>query len=347
MALILDTYRFPTGSYRARLQEALFTAVIKELPNHQFWVPSTPTLPNISAFSNVNTVPFPAQTGLLAASKTRKWLQQCQASQFISLHRTLKTKVPLRQVRIADPVPAVTEFREITSADFTGWCSPWGQQEFIKNHPHSSSCLLNGFWPRLTVPDEFDNQLVKHSLTGGREYFICTDLHLNTPAFITLLKGFSHFKKRLQSSWKLVVVLRSGEAISPSEAEKLMAAYKFRQDVTLTTEDDLFAKLKGAYCLVSLNKEERFPLEIEEAAQTKTPIITQSTQSLESLYKGDNFIRISDANSENIGEQLMRLYKSESLRAQMAAAAATIEEALAGSNGLDIFIGQLKQKQAE
>lgn len=349
MAIILDTDDFSDRSYRTYLEKALFSALVKQLPHEQFWVPAGSHLLSEQAFSNVHATPFPSQRGFFAQKRTGKWLHQCNASAFISFNRTLKTDVPVRQVFLIDTEPGLASEKAIAGAGFIGFTSKWLKATFIEKYPSFNRRLFlaEGFLEELHAPDIFEDQLIKDELTEGKEYFICTDFYLDEPRLTTLLKGFSTFKKRLQSSWKLVVILRSAEAVSREKAGKLLAGYKYRADVVLTDEDRLPQKLKAAYCLVNLNDGELFPVEISEAAGTGTPIISLNTNSLKSIYTGEGMVYLPDGNSGSIGEKLIDLYKNEALRRQMAKATADIKTSFFKTDGLDTFISLLKQEQVQ
>ncbi len=342
MAVILDVENFSGRTYQARLQEALFSALAERLPQQQFWVPSGSNLDSARAFPNIAGADFPSQKGFSARKRTRKWLEQSNAKAFISFSRVLRTTVPLRQILIMD-AGSVNE-KDLVHAHGIGFVSDREKATLTEKYPSlkNRAFLAEGFW-KPSPPGKQSHLSAGSELTDGREYFICTDLQLDVNQFINLLKGFSAFKKMLQSSWKLMVVLRSSEAVGWQEAQNLLASYKFRNDIVLTNEDHLPEKLKGSYCLVSLNTRERFPLEIAEAACTQTPVITPATHTLTAIYPGKGIVWLPDAGSESLGEKLIQLYKSETLRMQMAADT-QIKGAFNKPRGMDAFIAVLQQE---
>ncbi|MCH5599711.1 glycosyltransferase [Niabella ginsengisoli] len=158
-----------------------------------------------------------------------------------------------------------------------------------------------------------DTESVKSQLTSDREYFIIADFNLDKDRLVTLLKGFSAFKRMLHSSWKFVVVLRAADGIKKEEAEHLLSNYKYREDIVLTNDDKLNEKIAEAYALISVSVEEIFPIPVAEAVRLKTPVIALKTETLDQLY-GDAIVYTENAGSEAIGEMLMMIYKGETFR---------------------------------
>ena len=77
-----------------------------------------------------------------------------------------------------------------------------------------------------------EQQLVKDQYTGGAEYFLYAGSIHPRKNLLNLLKAFSIFKRRLQSSMKLVLAGRL--AWKNDEFLSLLNTYKYKDDVVLT-----------------------------------------------------------------------------------------------------------------
>ncbi len=86
--------------------------------------------------------------------------------------------------------------------------------------------------PPFNVLSATQKSAVKETYTEGKEYFLYTGALSSSPDVLTLFKAFSIFKKRQQSSWKLVL---SGEEVGGKNSlGNLLKTYKYRGDVVVT-----------------------------------------------------------------------------------------------------------------
>src|SRR6476660_8937673 len=74
--------------------------------------------------------------------------------------------------------------------------------------------------------NEHEKETIKNKYSEDKEFFLFNSIFPGQKDFIDLLKSFSHFKKRQQSSFKLLVI-----ASSNSFFEKSLEGYKYRNDV--------------------------------------------------------------------------------------------------------------------
>lgn len=310
MAIILDTDGFVSKTYSNYLEENLFSALANMSPKKQFV--ATGGTDNQYLTLNVEGRALPRQKGLFHSKKTEKWLQQSGASVFISLKRTLKVSSFLQQVLIITNEEQLNEEKIITSATAIGLVSQGLNLLFNKKYPAlvTKSFLLEGI---VTAAEPANNDDMRELVASGREYFILADFNLTQEKLTSLLKGFSVFKRMLHSSWKLMLVLRSEETISRVDVEKLLSNYKYREDIIITDDSQLPEKLRDAYCLVTVDNSERFPIPIIEAARVGTPAITTVTNSVKHIFD-DSVAYVAENSSEAIGDMLMKVYKEENFR---------------------------------
>ncbi|MGC4233570.1 MAG: hypothetical protein QM594_11380 [Niabella sp.] len=312
MAIILDADELFSTTYGGYLQEHLFRALAGSLPQEKFLFPQTGLATGLP--SNMQEVAFPPKKGLFLRKKTRKWLQELNATAFISFKRTLTTtSQALQQVLIIGTEAQLDDATTILSADAIGLTSKYLRTAFEKKYPNlvQKSFPAEGIVDPLQLLQDFDSQHIKDIFTEGNEYFICTDFNLDKEQLVILLKGFSAFKKRLQSNWKLMIALRSAEPAKHEAAALLLAHYKYRADVVLTGGERLYEKIAGAYSLVSMDSREIFPVPVAEAAKVQIPAIAPATHTLKGLFE-DAVMYPADNSSSAIGDMLMKVYKEES-----------------------------------
>ncbi|CAN5687378.1 hypothetical protein BH10BAC2_BH10BAC2_03950 [soil metagenome] len=176
--------------------------------------------------------------------------------------------------------------------------------------------------PEIFVPMEWHNKLyVKSRYAQNKEYFIAILPDNNEAIFVDLLKAYSKFKKWQQSSMKLILLPKE-EGFSNAVDNKL-STYKYREDVSLVNDadkKDVADLLAASYGLLhpAMGDADLWPVVI--ALQCNTPIITTDTKSIKE-YAGDAGVYVAEKDYEVFGDELSRIYKDETLKSKMAAAA--------------------------
>ncbi|MES2882373.1 MAG: glycosyltransferase family 1 protein [Bacteroidota bacterium] len=164
-------------------------------------------------------------------------------------------------------------------------------------------------------PISFDDQTtVKEKYTDGKEYFLYTGAIHPRKNLINLLKAFSIFKKRQQSGMKLVLAGRL--AWKNDEFLTLLKTYKYRSDVLLTGyvhENELVRITASAYALVYPSLFEGFGVPVLEAMQCGVPVLTSANTSMQEIG-GDAALYFNPEEPGEIAEQMMLMYKDETLR---------------------------------
>lgn len=312
MAIILDTEGISGATYLDYLVRSLFTHIVAVYPVER--IISTTAIDIQGLRFDVTASELPAQKGLFHQKKTIKWLQQAEASAFISFKRMLKTVYPIKQVLIITDEKYLSNEKLVRSATNIGIVSEGLNQLFIEKYPdlRTKSILIDGIMDN-SAPDYVTNDDTRETIASGREYFILADFNLTQENLILLLKGFSAFKRMLHSSWKFMVVLRSEETIKRADVKQLLSNYKYREDVIVTSEELLNEKLRDAYALVSMDDSERLPVPVIEALRVNTPAIVQETKSVRSVF-GESVAYLGGKTGEAVGEMLMKIYKDEGFR---------------------------------
>jgi glycosyltransferase involved in cell wall biosynthesis len=167
------------------------------------------------------------------------------------------------------------------------------------------------------LKEELKDQ-VKSKWTAGKEYFLYAGSIHPRKNLMALLKAFSIFKKRQHSGMKLVLAGRL--AWKYNSFLSALKSYKYREDVVLTgyVEEEELVKLVGAaYALVYPSLQEGFGVPVLEAMQSAVPVITSEGSAMQEIA-GDAALYADVHDHAAIAEQMMLIYKDESLRHQLA-----------------------------
>lgn len=154
---------------------------------------------------------------------------------------------------------------------------------------------------------------IKKKYSDSKEFFLSISSSQKQQDLIDLLKSFSHFKKRQQSNFKLLIL-----GSQNSSWEKDIENYKYRNDVLIVNPDSTREKaaITGAAYAVILpfEKEEDIAHGIN-AMKSGVPLITTKDSSINEIA-GDAVL-YADKEIKDLGEIMMQLYKDEVRRSQL------------------------------
>jgi glycosyltransferase involved in cell wall biosynthesis len=183
-----------------------------------------------------------------------------------------------------------------------------------KTNPGKIAVVYSGV-KDVFAPLSFDEQTaVKERYTGGAEFFLCTGAIQPRKNLITLLKAFSIFKRRLQSSMKLVLAGRM--AWKNDAFLSLLKNYKHKDDVVLTgylEETELARLTASAYAAVYPSLFEGFGVPVLEAMKCGVPVLTSKDSAMQEITEGVA-IYFDPANVDDVANGLMFVYKAEGER---------------------------------
>jgi len=152
---------------------------------------------------------------------------------------------------------------------------------------------------------------IKNKYCDGKEFFLYNSNFSDPKDFVTLLKSFSHFKKRQQSGFKLLLTTASNPFF-----EKSLAGYKYRNDVSfINTKDKKTLALitASAYTVVlPFNRNEEFMAALN-ALRSGVPVISIK-DSVISEVAGDAVLYAETGTIKDIGEKMMQVYTDEDVR---------------------------------
>ena len=153
-----------------------------------------------------------------------------------------------------------------------------------------------------------ERERVKKEFSEDKEYFLYNGPTISNKDLVDLLKSFSHFKKRQQSSFKLLLLMSSDPTV-----EKIISDYKYRGDIKFigSTDKNHQAMITGtAYAVILPNDDLVTALNTMKAG---IPVIT-SKDSIINEVAGDAALYADTKNIKDIGEKMMQLYTNEDHR---------------------------------
>jgi glycosyltransferase involved in cell wall biosynthesis len=195
--------------------------------------------------------------------------------------------------------------------------SDFSREDIVRHYPEAKNKIS-------IVPNAADDTFVpfslekkeacKQKITGGKEYFLYLGSIHPRKNLVTLLKGFSWFKKRQQSNMKLVLAGRL--AWKNESFMKQLDSYKYREDVVLTgylEENEMKAVLASAYALVYPSMWEGFGLPLLEAMKSGVPLIAANNSALPEIAGAAAFYA-EPSDAEAWGRGMGLVYKDETYR---------------------------------
>jgi glycosyltransferase involved in cell wall biosynthesis len=153
--------------------------------------------------------------------------------------------------------------------------------------------------------------LTKEKYSGGKEYFFYCSPQLSDNDFIVLLKAFSHFKKRQQSSFRLLI-----NTDARSFFRENIATYKYRDDVFFVEAGALSETAKltaAAYAILLPFHTAGDSIAAMNAMQYGVPVIATVGSAIVDIA-GDAVLTAEKANTKDLGDKMMRLYTDENFR---------------------------------
>jgi len=189
-----------------------------------------------------------------------------------------------------------------------------GQQKFLDEKIKVVHPPINPFFLPFSAAQK---SAVKERFTEGKEYFLYTGDLSNSNDLLPLFKAFSVFKKRQQSSWKLVLlgtVEEGKKGLAP-----LLKTYKYRSDVVVTgalSANECGALTAAAYALLAPQFSAMQLPFVLGALHCGTPCAIAS-HPLFNEFCGEAGFYLTAPETAVIADALMLIYKDETLVASL------------------------------
>jgi glycosyltransferase involved in cell wall biosynthesis len=198
--------------------------------------------------------------------------------------------------------------------------SEFSKTDIISNYKVAegkTGVVYNGIKDSFHSLSITEKEETQRKYTEGQNYFVYTGAIQPRKNLTNLLKAFSIFKKRQQSTWKLVLAGRL--AWKYERFIESLKSYKYRDDVIMTgyVEEKELVKITGsAYAMIYPSVWEGFGVPVIEAMRCNVPVITSANSSMQEIA-GDAALYFDPSDHTDMAEKIMLLYKDETLRARL------------------------------
>ena len=305
------------SNFRQFIVETFFSFVSRH-PDKKFFI-ITDTAPLNSFPQNIEVVlvrPRPAN----ALLRQIWWdvrmpgiLKKIKADLFMSFENRCSMAAPIPQSIVIQPTEKITP-AFIKKAQLVFVLNESMRNQLQKNHDEQHKKITT-IYPcaskRFKMADDKEKEHTKAAHSDGKEFFLYNSHFSRKEDLIELLKSFSHFKKRQQSSFKLFLLTESN-----SFFEKSLSSYKYRGDVKfIGKKNDLAMITASAYAVVLPFNTNEDMIAALNSMQSGVPVIA-TKNSIISEMAGDAILS-ADKGGNDIGDKMMQLYKDENYRSSL------------------------------
>ena len=210
--------------------------------------------------------------------------------------------------------------RFLKKAKMIGTVSQFSKEDIIRHYkinPDKIKVVYSAVKEIFQPVGKEEQILTRDKYTEGKDFFIYVGAIHPRKNLVNLLKAFSIFKKRQQSSMKLVLAGRL--AWKNDDFLQLLKTYKYRNDIVLTNylEEDKLVKLVGSsYALVYPSIFEGFGVPVLEAMKCKIPVLTSEKTSMQEIAR-DAGLYFDPNSYTDMADKMMLIYKDEELRRKL------------------------------
>lgn len=297
-----------------------FFLVIKQHPEHIFYIiTDKKSAHQSSMYSNTKTIAIkPVSKNLLLKRiwwdmKLPSALKKVKAALFISFHNTCSSTVSIPQYMFIQDIEK-TKKVHIKKARLLLATDNSTKKELIAKYgvPEQKITVVYPSANKMFGPiNEEEKSIIKNKYSEGKEFFLFNSIFSRQEDFIDLLKSFSHFKKRQQSNFKLLLT-----APINSFFEKSLAGYKYRGDVKFVDLNDKKQQVlitASAYAVVLPFNTNDNIIAVLNAMRSGVPVIAVKSAVMNEIAE-DAVLYTQTGAPKDIGEKMMQIYTDESFR---------------------------------
>lgn len=179
-----------------------------------------------------------------------------------------------------------------------------------------------------------EKETIKIRYSDSKEFFLFSSFFPTQDDLIVLLKSFSHFKKRQQSNFKLIVFT----PIS-SFFEKSLGSYKYRSDVISIDPNDkreLVLITASAYAVIlPFNTHDNLQAALN-AMRSGVPVIT-AKGSVVTEVANEAVLYAETVTAKDIGEKMIQVYTDENYRSKLIEQGKLIAETYTNEKAAEIL----------
>ena len=194
--------------------------------------------------------------------------------------------------------------------------------------------------PVFTAKTHEQKEETKTTYTNGKEYFISEITDQNIHLLVSLLKGFSQFKKWQKSAFALVLL---AEDKIRMDVEKILKGYKYADEIFIFDSNDLpvnAALTAACFAAISVTGNNLFTLFARRVIASKAALLISDSRDAKKLF--GEFAIYFEENDKALMQAMLTAYKSEYFVKQMIAGASHLQEQ---HNGLPLLAKFLNNVQ--
>jgi len=280
------------------------------------------TAEQFSSYSNIEIIlvtPIPKNALLKKVwwdLKLPRLLKKIKADLFISFHNTCSLTTDIPQFIMIQELEK-TRKTHIKKAQLLIVPNKMTKKKLFEKFEIGEERMAVIYPPanKIYVPvSEQEKEAVKNKYSESKEFFLFNSFFPEQKNFIDLLKSFSHFKKRQQSSFKLLVTTSSD-----SFFEKSLEGYKYRNDVKVIDIKDKQEEVlitASAYALVLPFNTNEDMVAALNATRSGVPVIVVKNSIINEAF-GDAALYSETEATKDVGEKMMQVYTDENYRTRL------------------------------
>jgi glycosyltransferase involved in cell wall biosynthesis len=243
-------------------------------------------------------------------------LKKIKADLFISLNSVPSFSLSIPQVRI------LTDIKNLKHRSLKHFRSLIVMNKKIKEDlaqkhlfPAEKIKVIYPYADKIFKPiDDKKKDTVKKQFCDGSEFFLYNGLLKKQDDLINLLKAYSHFKKRQQSSFKLLLLVEPNDLF-----EESLLSYKYKNDVHFVypiTEEE-YAMITGAAYAVVLPFDIYTNMTVAlSSMQAGVPVIVSKNSGMKEIAN-EAITSPENETTKSLGEQMIKLYTNENFRSEL------------------------------
>jgi glycosyltransferase involved in cell wall biosynthesis len=240
-------------------------------------------------------------------------LKKVNADLFISLHNRCFSTVSIPQCLFIQDMDRAKK-THIKKAPLLIVPNNLVKRELIENYavPEKKITIIYPAANKIfEAINEEEKTTIKSKYSEDKEFFLFNSIFSRRQDLIDLLKSFSHFKKRQQSNFKLLLLTPIN-----SFFEKSLADYKYRSDVKFIDTNDKQEQAlitASAYAVVlPFNTNEDLTAALN-TMRSGVPVIAVKKSVINEVAK-EAALYAETESTKDIGEKMMQVYTDENYR---------------------------------
>jgi len=184
---------------------------------------------------------------------------------------------------------------------------------------------------------------IKESVADGNEYFVYAGVLSNRQNLTNLLKAFSAFKKRQRSQMQLVFAGERGKDFQ--NFKKSLDHYKFKNEIKVfdsASKEKIFKICSSAYAFIDPATDNNNFEMLFTAMKSHVPVLIPSKSQLAEVCE-NCALHFDAENTKDIAEKMMMIFKDETMRSQLAVAAASKVKTFSWEKSSDALWSNIKK----